>query len=174
MDELLDLVNEKDEVIGEVWKSKANSQKGVLHREILVYIFNSQGQLLLQQRSFNKKVYPGSWEESCAGHIGKGEDPGKAAHRELKEELGFETKLKFVGKTLVTLPNETHFAYCYTGKYNDEEIKPLEEEVARVKFVNEDEMEKLFKIDADEATESEIGLAKKIWKDFRKQMLEES
>ena len=87
MDELLDLVNEKDEVIGEVWKSEANSNPKLIHREILVYVFDDQNRMLLQQRSFTKKVYPGQWAETCAGHIGKGEKPKIAAYRELSEEF---------------------------------------------------------------------------------------
>ncbi|MFA7301537.1 MAG: NUDIX domain-containing protein [Candidatus Shapirobacteria bacterium] len=88
MDELLDLVNENDEVIGEVWKSQANSDPLVIHREISVYLFDNENRMLMGQRGFTKKVYPGVWGESAAGHIGKGEKPEDTAHRELKKRNG--------------------------------------------------------------------------------------
>jgi len=115
MDELLDLVNEKDEVIGEVWKSQANSDSKVIHREISVMIVDVQGKILLQQRSKQKLKKPGFWTTSCAGHVGKGESTELAAHRELKEELGFDTELKLVKKMLERLETETRFDYFYIG-----------------------------------------------------------
>ena len=53
-DELLDLVNEKDEVIGEVWKSVAHKDPTKIHREVAIVVFNNKSEVLLQQRSFKK------------------------------------------------------------------------------------------------------------------------
>jgi isopentenyl-diphosphate delta-isomerase type 1 len=139
MDELLDLVNENDEVIGEVKKDVANANPLLFHREINVCIFDEQEKMLMQQRSFNKKVYPGYWTESCAGHIPKGETPEAAAHRELSEELGFDIKLIFFEKELTHFPNETFFAYTYIGKYSGEKIVIQKEEVEQVKFFTKKE-----------------------------------
>ncbi|MBI2464519.1 NUDIX domain-containing protein [Candidatus Shapirobacteria bacterium] len=162
MDELLDLVNEKDEVIGEVLKSKANSDPKLIHREILVYIFDDENRMLMQQRSFNKKVYPGVWAESCAGHVGKGEDPENAAHRELVEELGFDTKLFFFVKRILRYSNETHISYCYLGVYSGQEIKFQKEEVEGVRFTREDEVDGLY-LEKDKIIVEEIGWMKKVW-----------
>lgn len=162
MDELLDLVNENDEVIGEVWKSQANSDPKFIHREILVYIFDNKNRLLMQQRSFNKKVYPGVWAESSAGHINKGEDPEIAAHRELTEELGFDTDLKFFEKRILHYSNETHISYCYLGKYNEEKIIIQKEEVENVKFVEIDEIDTLYK-NKDKIIDEEVEWMKKVW-----------
>lgn len=162
MDELLDLVSENDEVIGEVWKSKANSDPKLIHREILIYIFDNKNRLLMQQRSFNKKVYPGVWAESSAGHVDKGEDPEIAAHRELKEELGFDTDLTFFEKRTLHYSNETHISYCYLGKYNGEKITIQKEEVENVKFVKKEEIDSLYKI-KDKIIDEEIEWIKKVW-----------
>ena len=162
MDELLDLVNENDEIIGEVWKSKANSDQKLIHREIIVYIFDQEKRLLMQQRSWKKKVYPGYWTESCAGHIGKGENPEIAAHRELKEELGFDTKLKFINKRLIVQPNEIHFAYCYIGRYKNKKIEIDKEEIETIEFVNESGFDKFFE-GKKETKQGDLNSIKKYW-----------
>lgn len=142
-DELLDLVNEKDEVIGEVFKREANNNINLIHREIAVILRNSKNQILIQQRSFKKKVYPGYWTVSVAGHIPKGMKPTDAAHMELREELGFDTNLTFLTKELLHLPNETIFEHWYIGDYNNEEIKIEKEEVEQVRFVNQHELREM-------------------------------
>lgn len=89
-DELLDLVNEKDEVIGEVWKSEAHRDPAKFHREVAIVVFNNKREVLLQQRSFKKSHDPGQWKITAAGHVGKGEKPEDAVKRELEEELGLK------------------------------------------------------------------------------------
>lgn len=96
-DELLDLVDEEDNVIGTVWKSEAHGNPGMIHREIAVGVFNDLGEVLIQQRSMNK-TSPGSWEISAAGHIGAGENPDIAVKREVKEELGLDIEPIYYSK----------------------------------------------------------------------------
>jgi isopentenyl-diphosphate delta-isomerase type 1 len=163
MDELLDLVNENDEVVGEVLKSKANSDPKLIHREVVVYIFDEKLRFLVQQRSWNKKVYPGIWAESAAGHVGKGEDIEVAAHRELQEEMGFDVPLKFIQKRLNKFENETHFSYCYLGKYTGEKISFQKEEIEQVKFVTEEEFSALYP-ERDKVIDEAISWIKEIWK----------
>jgi len=163
MDEILDLVNENDEVIGEVEKSKANNDAGKIHREISVYIFDKDNKMLMGQRSFSKKVYPGVWAESAAGHVDKGEDPEVAAHRELKEEMGFDTELKFIKKVLSRFSNETHFTYCYVGKYNGEKINFQKEEIEAVRFTSRDEYDSLYP-NPDKYIKEGMEFVKEIWK----------
>ena len=143
-DELLDLVNEKDEIIGEVWKSEANQNPKLIHREVAVIIHNNTGKVLFQKRSKLKKVNPGIWAKTTAGHVGKDENPLNAAHRELIEEMGFDTKLIFFEKTLAKPKNETHFTYWYVGKFPKKaKIKLQKEEVDSAKFLSPNELQKL-------------------------------
>jgi len=139
-EELLDLVDKHDRVIGEVARSEANSNPDVIHREIGVLIYDNKNRILVQQRSYKKKTDPGSWIISCAGHVSKGMTPLEAARMELREELGFDTELKFVGKVLLKYPNETHFAYLYYGKYNGEEITIDPSETVKTKFVTQNDL----------------------------------
>lgn len=111
-DELLDLVDKKDKVIGSVWKSEAHKDPSKIHREVAIAVFNGGGEVLLQQRSISKKHHPGRWAIT-AGHVGKGEKPSIAARRELFEELGWKKKLIFLGKLLLDDNKERRFFWIY-------------------------------------------------------------
>jgi isopentenyl-diphosphate Delta-isomerase len=147
-DEILDLVDESDQIIGEIAKREANNNPALLHREVRILIFDSNNRVLIQQRSFKKKVYPGYWALT-AGHVPKGMDPEAAAHMEIKEELGFDTAMKFILKRKITDFKETHFAYCYLAKYAGETIIIEPDEVEQVEFFSKAEFLKKF---ADWAT----------------------
>lgn len=49
-------------------------------------------EVLLQKRSPEKDIFPGCYDVSAAGHLLSGEDFQETAIRELKEELGLETR----------------------------------------------------------------------------------
>ena len=53
MEQELILVNEKDEMTGTAGKMEVH-QKGLLHRAFSIFVFNSKGEMLLQQRAINK------------------------------------------------------------------------------------------------------------------------
>lgn len=161
MDELLDLVNENDEVIGEVWRKEANSNPEKIHREIAILINDKNKRLLLQQRSLSKKKHPGMWIISCTGHVKKGDSPEETAHKELLEELGFDTTLTFVAKDFERLSDETRFCYCYTGEYNDTKMVFQKEEVETARFFTREEFEELVK--TSEVEEMSEGWCRKYW-----------
>jgi isopentenyl-diphosphate Delta-isomerase len=112
--ELLDLVDEEDRVIGTVRKGEADSDPSLIHREVAILIHRGT-ELLWQLRSAAKLVMPSTWDIACAGHVGAGDGPLAAAHRELLEELGFDVALELLERRLVREPNETHFAYVFAG-----------------------------------------------------------
>jgi len=130
-DELLDLVNDNDEVIGTVLKSVAHQNPVLIHREIGIGIFTKSELVLLQRRSMKKKNGPGEWKISAAGHVEAGEDPKLACKREVKEELGLDVEPIFFEKRYVKRANlEARFVYIYYVVL-DKEIEPTlyEEEV---------------------------------------------
>jgi isopentenyl-diphosphate delta-isomerase len=96
MSELLVLVDEHDTPIGEMEKLEAH-QKGLLHRAISVFIFNSKGELMLQQRAAEKYHSALLWTNTCCSHQRPGEASIDAAHRRLKEEMGFDCPLEAIG-----------------------------------------------------------------------------
>lgn len=145
-DEIVDMVNEKDEVIGKSTKGEVNSNPNVIHREVAVLIYNNEGKILIQQRSKNKRTNPLMWIISVAGHVKSGQTYDEAAHMELKEELGFDTELKLYEKQLFRLSNETQFTCSYLGKVpEDAQIKFDSNETEAVRFVNESELDEMLK-----------------------------
>src|SRR6476659_666061 len=87
-DELFDVVNERDEVIGQLARKEVH-RRGLRHRAVHVLIYNSKGEVFLQKRSKHKDTFPQRWDSSAAGHLNPGEDYDACAPREVQEELGF-------------------------------------------------------------------------------------
>lgn len=88
-DEIFDVVNERDEVIGQAPRPEVH-RRGLNHRAVHVLVFNARGEIFLQRRSLKKDNHPGVWDSSASGHVDAGEDYDPAALRELGEELGFQ------------------------------------------------------------------------------------
>jgi len=86
-EEIFDVVNERDEVIGRRPRSEVH-RLGLMHRAVHVLVFNSKGQVFLQKRSMNKDRQPGVWDSSASGHLDSGEDYDACAVREVGEEIG--------------------------------------------------------------------------------------
>jgi isopentenyldiphosphate isomerase len=86
-EEIFDVVNERDEVIGRQPRSEVH-RLGLMHRAVHVLVFNAAGQVFLQKRSLTKDRQPGVWDSSASGHVDKGEDYDACAVRELREEIG--------------------------------------------------------------------------------------
>eukprot|EP00602_Paraphysomonas_sp_CaronLab_P006525 CAMPEP_0185036834 /NCGR_PEP_ID=MMETSP1103-20130426/30406_1 /TAXON_ID=36769 /ORGANISM="Paraphysomonas bandaiensis, Strain Caron Lab Isolate" /LENGTH=738 /DNA_ID=CAMNT_0027574547 /DNA_START=21 /DNA_END=2234 /DNA_ORIENTATION=- len=123
MDECI-LCDRSDKVIGSSSKSTAHvfnqeNPRGLLHRAFSVFLFDSNGRLLLQQRAQSKVTFPNVWTNTCCSHplygyepcevdddeaIASGTVPGAkaAAVRKLKQELGIDahevpvSKFKFL------------------------------------------------------------------------------
>jgi len=89
------LVNEQDEEIGFMSKLEAH-QKGVLHRAFSVFIFNTNGEILLQQRALGKYHSEGLWSNTCCSHPLPHESAASGAVRRLQEEMGIQASLSFL------------------------------------------------------------------------------
>lgn len=85
-------VNERDEVVGYHGKMEAH-EKGILHRAISVFIFNSRGEWLLQQRAEGKYHSGLLWSNTTCTHPMQGESILEAANRRLDEEMGMHAIL---------------------------------------------------------------------------------
>ena len=86
--EILDLLDEKGEVIGRVRRSEVHGNPLLRHRAVHILVNNNKGGIFLQKRAPGKVVQPGKWDSSCGGHIPAGESWENGALRELEEELG--------------------------------------------------------------------------------------
>jgi len=92
--EFITLVDENDTQWGKIEKIQAH-EKGLLHRAFSIFIFNSKGELLLQQRSPNKYHSGNLWTNTCCSHPSFGESLASAANRRLMEEMGFDCSLTY-------------------------------------------------------------------------------
>lgn len=96
MEEYIVLVDENNNVLGTAPKLASHHGNTPLHRAFSVFLFNEQGELLLQQRSHVKKTWPLVWSNSCCGHPTLEETPEQAAHRRLQFELGIRNAQLFM------------------------------------------------------------------------------
>lgn len=126
------LVDEHDVLTGTMEKMAAH-EKAVLHRAFSVFIFNAQGEMLLQQRAKEKYHSGGLWTNSCCSHPRPGEETRSAATRRLREELGFEAPLEKIFDFVYKADfdnglTEYEFDHVFVGYY-DGEINPDKKEV---------------------------------------------
>lgn len=125
------LVDVYDRQTGVMEKMQAH-QQGLLHRAFSVFIFNRQGEMLLQRRAFSKYHSGGLWTNACCSHPLPGEETATAAQRRLKEELGFETPIEKVFDFVYNaeLDNgltEHEFDHVFTGEYEGHMLLNKEE-----------------------------------------------
>jgi len=88
MSELVVLVDEKNTPLGTADKTTVHTKDTPLHRGFSLFIFNSRGQVLITQRAWDKKTFPGVWTNAVCGHPAPGESNTDAAARRLSGELG--------------------------------------------------------------------------------------
>lgn len=91
-EEIFDVVDEHDGVIGQAPRSVVHAQ-GMLHRAVHIFVLNSADELLVHLRSATRDEYPLKWTSSASGHVSAGESYDEAAPRELAEELGLSAEL---------------------------------------------------------------------------------
>jgi len=120
------LVNEKDQEIGLMPKLEAH-QKAVLHRAFSVFIFNSENELMLQQRASDKYHSPNLWTNTCCSHQRSGESNIQAGTRRLYEEMGFTTPLKEITSFIYKAPfdnglTEHELDHIMVGYYNEDPV----------------------------------------------------
>ncbi len=131
MEEFVVLVDKNDNELGLMEKQQAHVA-GLLHRAFSVFIFNTKGELMLQQRAASKYHSPTLWTNTCCSHPRENESYQEAAHRRLIEEMGFDCDLSFKFNFIykANLDNgltEHELDYVFVGTYDDEpQLNPAE------------------------------------------------
>ena len=133
--ELFHLVDKNDNRLGFVSRRQAHSDPSKIHRSICVIVTNSKKQVLFQKRSQSKDTFPGFWTLSATGHVVFGETYLKAAQRELLEELGIKSELKFIKKIILYLPSETEFCSIYKTAISGDKINHDRDEITATLWV---------------------------------------
>ncbi|MBI2613729.1 MAG: isopentenyl-diphosphate Delta-isomerase [Candidatus Levybacteria bacterium] len=145
------LVDKNNNVLGVAPKLESHNKNTPLHRAFSLFLFNSKGELLLQQRSKNKKTWPLVWSNSVCGHPMLNEKNSDAVKRRLEFELGIKLE-----KVYEILPN-----FSYRAEMNgivENELCPV-----LVAFTNADPIPNTDEIES-------IRWIK--WQDFTKEIKE--
>ncbi|MDE3142711.1 MAG: isopentenyl-diphosphate Delta-isomerase [Bacteroidota bacterium] len=149
------LVDKTDNEIGVMEKMETH-EKALLHRAFSVFIFNSKGEMLLQQRAFSKYHSGGLWTNSCCSHPRPNENTLAAAERRLFEELGFSTTLHkiFDFTYKAEFDNglvEHEFDHVYYGLYNGP-IEMNQFEVCNVSYKKMEEIRDALQVHPEKYT----------------------
>ena len=137
--EYIDVLDKQGNKTGESKPKPDIHRDGDWHRSVHVWVINSKGELLIQQRSMLMDSYPGLWDISAAGHISAGEDSITSALREVEEELGLKlgtNQLINIGQVTqeVVINNGTYF----NNEFNDIFIVKVDIDISKIKKQTEE------------------------------------
>lgn len=118
-EEIFDVVNERDEVIGQAPRREVHA-RGWRHRAVHVLVFNARGEVFLQKRSQLKDSAPGKWDSSASGHVDGGEDYDACAVRELREEIGLVARQAPRRLFKLEARPETGWEFCWIYRCENE------------------------------------------------------
>ncbi len=145
MEEFVVLVDQDDQKLGLMEKQQAHIA-GLLHRAFSVFVFNSKGELMIQQRAASKYHSPTLWTNTCCSHPRDNETYEQAAHRRLEEEMGFDCELEYKFNFIYKahLENdliEHELDHVFIGTFDDEpKLNP--DEVMAYRWVELDDLKK--------------------------------
>lgn len=138
--EELILVDRDDNEVGYASKAEAHDGRGILHRAFSLFLFNEDGELLLQQRAPQKRLWGGYWSNSCCSHPRRGETLTVATSRRLLDELNFETELEYVYQFAYEAAfgdagSENELCHVFLGMVSDEML-PNDSEIASIRYIS--------------------------------------
>ncbi len=111
-EEIFDVVNERDEVIGQAPRREVHA-RGLWHRAVHVLVFNTRGEVFLQKRSLKKDTAKGKWDSSSSGHLDTGEAYDAGAVREVGEEIGLHLAQTPERLFKIDACRETGWEFCW-------------------------------------------------------------
>jgi isopentenyl-diphosphate delta-isomerase len=141
-------VDRQDKIIGFEEKRKCHDCEGILHRAFSIFIFNDKRELLIQQRSEFKRLWPLFWSNSCCSHPRLDETILEAAEKRLIKECGISCPLNNLYKFQYSAKykdkgSENEICSVLIGRLSDEQnIAPNPEEIADYKWININELKK--------------------------------
>lgn len=142
--ELIDIVDENNELTGQVEDRWIAYEKGLWRRTVSCWIMNEKGEILLQKRAGDKRKNPNKWAKT-GGQVDAGETVEEAIFREVKEELGIEVPKEQIKVIDIHKSNDKNkrfsYNFIFVVNYKIEDYILQKEEVAEVKYVTIEEME---------------------------------
>ena len=146
-EDLVILVDADDREIGVLGKLAAHENGGIRHRAFSVFVADPRGRWLLQRRAAGKYLIHGLWTNACCSHPRPGEDTAAAAHRRLREELGFDCPLterfqfEYKAASEAEGLTEHELDHVFTGVHAGD-IHPDPEEVGATRWADPAELAK--------------------------------
>jgi len=155
-DECLILVDRDDNETGILSKAACHDGDGTLHRAFSVFLFNRDGELLLQRRASGKRLWPMFWSNSCCSHPRQGESIKVAAERRLQDELHAIAALEFIYKfsyqaKFRELGAEHELCHVLLG-FLENEPTANETEIEALRFVSAKKLDKEFQTNPESFT----------------------
>ena len=148
MDELIDILTPEGKPTGKTALKSEAHKNGWFHATVHIWLFTSDEKIVLQKRALTKKVFPGLWDISVAGHVGAGENILTSAKREVFEEVGLKldekdlikigTRIHQISHKNGIQDNEFHHVFIAELKIPVEKLRLQKEEVADVKLFDLD------------------------------------
>lgn len=153
MKEYFDVLDENGNMTGEVKLRQEVHRDGDWHKAVHIWIFNRNGEVLLQRRSPNKDSYPNMLDISCAGHLSAGDSSIDGALRELEEELGLyvdKEELKLFDCMKISrvfketfINNEFNDLYYLITDKKTNDMTIQEEELSEIFFIPFDKLKQM-------------------------------
>ena len=139
IEEYFDVVDEHDNVIDVKSRSEVH-RLGLRHRAVHVFLFRSNGDMLIHLRTATKEEFPSVWTSSASGHVSAGEGYADSVVRELQEELGVTAELHRVLRIDACLDTSNEFTELFVAK-SDAVINADPSEIANITWVKRDEIQ---------------------------------
>jgi isopentenyl-diphosphate delta-isomerase len=148
MDEFLDIITDEDIVTGQEMRSRIH-ELGLWHRGAHVFLFTTEGKMLIQKRSADRASSPSLLDCSVSEHVKAGESYLEAATRGLKEEMGVDgialtPLIKLCMKYGV---NDNEISTLYEGTVDPTRVKFDPVEIESIQYLNLDELRKMIHAD---------------------------
>lgn len=138
MDELIDITTKNGEPTGKTALKSEAHKNGWFHATVHVWLYTKNNEVLLQQRAFTKKVFPGIWDISVAGHIAAGEGVLDAAKREVFEEIGLSLNSNDFKKITTRIHQVKHENGIQDNEFHHVFIAELRKPVSSLKIQPEE------------------------------------
>ena len=133
-EELLDIVDDQDRVLSRAPRSRVLRDYHI-HRAVMFFVFDDEEQVLVNQRSETKELYPGYWSIAFGGHVLAGESYDDAARREIREEVGLDAPARLITSFQKRTADERENVKVYAVTADREPVL-FPDEIAQGRFVS--------------------------------------
>lgn len=138
-EELFDVVDEDDNVIGEATRSECHD-KGWIHRSVMFFVFDARGRVLVTKRTQIKDFFPGFYSIVLGGHVRSEESYEEAVVQEIAEEIGVDAPPYFIGSFKKRIPEEKENVKVF-GVVVEDKLKLNEDELESGEFLDFNKLE---------------------------------